>query len=70
MDNFKFDAFGLNGSLESSMAPINVQFELLLELCQSKMANLKVSWVEMQVYSNLSKVYNKPMGRSHACIIW
>lgn len=32
VDHFKFDAFGLDGPSEASVAAINTEFELLLEL--------------------------------------
>lgn len=34
--HFEFDAFGLNGPAEASVAAVDAQFELLLELCPGR----------------------------------
>lgn len=34
--HFEFDAFGLDGPAEASVAAIDAQFELLLELCPGR----------------------------------
>lgn len=36
VNHFKLDAFGLDGPSEASVAAVNAEFELLLELCPGK----------------------------------
>lgn len=36
MDHFELDAFGLDGPSEASVAAVDAEFELLLELCSGK----------------------------------
>lgn len=36
MDHFELDAFGLDRPSEASVAAIDAEFELLLELCSGK----------------------------------
>lgn len=36
MDHFELDAFGLDGPSEATVAAVDAEFELLLELCPGK----------------------------------
>lgn len=40
MDHFELDAFGLDCPSEASVAAIDAEFELLLELCSGKEGKL------------------------------
>lgn len=42
MDHFKLDAFGLDGPSQATVAAVDAEFELLLELCSGKEGGVRL----------------------------